>query len=250
MAPRSVQPLQAFTRVRPARPTALGALAALVAACSGDVSEMPEQARRTLSAARIATRPTPPSPKPPLTPLAPFHAAPPVRPLTPPPAPPTATASPLATPSPTATPFVAPSPTATPTTAAPAETALLGNAAPFRGFEKLAAARGLAAFTVAISLSSLHDFSDLDRRPELNEALKLAKRYPQAPIFLTVYVTKADAHERNADPKELSDLMLVELARLIAGRGIAPERISGTGMGVDPAIGRRLIFSLDITNPR
>lgn len=103
---------------------------------------------------------------------------------------------------------------------------------------------------MAISLPSLQNFSGLQRRPEFKEALKLAKRYPRAPIFLAVYVTKADADERNADPKELSDLMIVELGRLIAGRGITPERISGIGMGVDPAIGRKLIFSLDITPAR
>lgn len=201
-------------------------LATLPLACSGRIPDVPLQTKAALSqAARVIIPPAPlatipPEPLPALT----------VQPV-------------IIPPSPTAT-TAAPTPTPTPAR-------MTGESAPsLRPLEDQAARRGLAAITIAISLPSLTDFSTLDRRPELGEALALARRHPKAPIFLAAYVTEADVREREADPKMLSELLIVELGRQIAKRGIAPERISGEGMGINPAIGRAVIFSLDIAPAR
>ena len=97
-----------------------------------------------------------------------------------------------------------------------------------------------------ISLPSLFDFSALEKHPEFGEAVALAKRYPKARIFITAYVTDADTVERKTDAKSLSDLVIVEFGRWVVQRGIAAERVSGIGMGIDPAIGRKLIFALHL----
>jgi polysaccharide export outer membrane protein len=103
-----------------------------------------------------------------------------------------------------------------------------------------------AAVTVTIPLDSLTDFGSLDSRPETNEAIDAARRYPTSPLYLAAYAATVDVAGRPGDATRVSNELVVRMARYLAQRGIAPERISGRGMGANDSVGRAVVVSLDV----
>ena len=106
-----------------------------------------------------------------------------------------------------------------------------------------------AAINFTVPLTSMSELDSLAGRPEIDAILEATRRYPTSQIYVVAYATEEDARKRGTDPKSLSDQMILEMGRTLANRGIAPDRISGKGMGMDPAIGRALVVSLDVTAP-
>ena len=114
----------------------------------------------------------------------------------------------------------------------------------FAGFEIAA-----AAVTFTIPLATLDDVRRLDRRAEIREVIRTARTESDVPIFLAAYVTAGDAHSHHGDATGLADLLVVEMGGYLASRGVAAGRISGKGMGVDPAIGRAVVVSFGVHEP-
>lgn len=93
------------------------------------------------------------------------------------------------------------------------------------------------------------DLGRLGGRPEIGEVLASARRYPTSQIYLAAYADESDARARALSVQALSDEMVIDVARYLAGRGIAAERISGKGLGANASVGRTVIVSLDVAPP-
>ena len=106
-----------------------------------------------------------------------------------------------------------------------------------------------AAVSVTIPLASLDDVRRLDQRPEIAEVIHTARDHSDSPIFVAAYVTADDVESNHADPQAVADELVIEIGGYLANRGIEAERISGKGMGIDPAIGRAVVVSFGITAP-
>jgi polysaccharide export outer membrane protein len=105
------------------------------------------------------------------------------------------------------------------------------------------------AITFTIPLEEGWDPRRLDERPEVAEILEAARRHPQSRIYVTAYALEADARARGTDVRTVSDEIVVAVGRYLATRGIAPERITGRGLGAHPTIGRAAVVSLDVVAP-
>jgi hypothetical protein len=126
----------------------------------------------------------------------------------------------------------------------PASICVLVLALAFTGLEIAA-----AAVTFTIPLSTLDDVRRLDRRAEIHEVIRTARTDSDAFIFLAAYVTADDARAHHADATGLADLLVVEIGGYLASRGVEAERITGKGMGIDPAIGRAVVVSFGVNEP-
>jgi hypothetical protein len=105
-------------------------------------------------------------------------------------------------------------------------------------------AAGVApAVTFTIPLAKLDDVRRLDQRPEIAEVIHTARAYSDSPIFLAAYVTADDVRSNRADAGGVADELVIEMGGYLASRGVEPDRISGKGMGIDPAIGRAVVVS-------
>lgn len=194
------------------------ATGALLAACTGDLGFMAPPSREAqLRAPRAAVPklPVAPTATPPLVAI--------LRPTPPIPTPATAAA------------------VASPTPMPPGEAAeILKAPAP------VVATPPPAAVSFTVPLASLSQLQALDEKPEIEEILRAARRYPASSLYLAAYATEEDARERDTDAKSLSDHVVVEMGRYLARRGVAPDRISGKGMGADPLVGRAVMVSIDL----
>ena len=103
------------------------------------------------------------------------------------------------------------------------------------------------AVTFTIPLATLDDVRRLDRRPEIAAVIHTARAYSDLPIFLAAYVTADDVRSNRADAGGVADELVIEMGGYLASRGVEPDRISGKGMGIDPAIGRAVVVSFGIT---
>ena len=106
-----------------------------------------------------------------------------------------------------------------------------------------------AAVTFTIPLARIDDVRRLDRRAEIHDVILTALIDSDAPIFLAAYVTADDVRAHHADATGLADLLVVEIGGYLASRGVEAERISGKGMGIDPAIGRAVVVSFGVFEP-
>jgi hypothetical protein len=100
--------------------------------------------------------------------------------------------------------------------------------------------------TFTIPLAHLGGVDDLRAVPEGRELIAAARRHPDAPIHVRAYVTESDTRAEHADAGSLSDEMVIETARYLAERGIDANRISGKGMGIDEAVGRAVVITIDL----
>jgi hypothetical protein len=105
------------------------------------------------------------------------------------------------------------------------------------------------AVTFTIPLATLDDVRRLDQRPEIAEVIHTAHTYSDSLIFLAAYVTADDVRANRADAGGVADELVIEMGGYLASRGVEPDRISGKGMGIDPAIGRAVVVSFGITAP-
>ena len=104
-----------------------------------------------------------------------------------------------------------------------------------------------AELTFTIPLATLDDVRRLDQRPEIAEVMHTARAYSDSPIFLAAYVTADDVRSNRADAGGVADELVVEMGGYLASRGVEPNRITGKGMGIDPAIGRAVVIWFGIT---
>ena len=107
----------------------------------------------------------------------------------------------------------------------------------------------VASVTFTIPFATLDDVRRLDRRDEVAEIIRAARADSDSPIFLAAYVTADDARAHRAGATRLADLLVVEMGGYLASRGVEAERISGKGMGIDPAIGRAVVVSFGVHAP-
>ena len=114
----------------------------------------------------------------------------------------------------------------------------------FAGFEIAS-----AAVTFTIPFASLDDVRRLDRREEVADIIRAARADSNCRIFLAAYVTADDARAHRENAGRLADLLVVEMGGYLASRGVKAERISGKGMGIDPAIGRAVVVSFGVHAP-
>jgi hypothetical protein len=114
-------------------------------------------------------------------------------------------------------------------------------------FDVRSAAAAELAFT--IPLATLDDVRRLDQRPEIAEVMHTARAYSDSPIFLAAYVTADDVRSNRADAGGVADELVIEMGGYLASRGVEPDRITGKGMGIDPAIGRAVVVWFGITPP-
>jgi hypothetical protein len=105
------------------------------------------------------------------------------------------------------------------------------------------------AVTFTIPLATLDDVRRLDQRPEIAEIIHTALAYSDSPIFLAGYVTADDVLSNRADAESVADELVIEIGGYLANRGVEADRISGKGMGIDPAIGRAVVVLFGITAP-
>ena len=121
------------------------------------------------------------------------------------------------------------------------------------GAAQVASAHGAAAtapaVTFTIRLFTLDDVRRLDQRAEIAEVIDTARAYSDSPIFLAAYVTADDVRSNRADARGVADELVIEIGGYLASRGVEPDRISGKGMGIDPAIGRAVVVSFGSTAP-
>lgn len=110
-----------------------------------------------------------------------------------------------------------------------------------------AAAVAAPAVTFIVPLATLDDVRRLDQRPEIAEVILAAHAYSDSPIFLAAYVTADDVRSNRSDA--VADDLVIEMGGYLASRGVEPDRISGKGMGIDPAIGRAVVVWFGITAP-
>jgi len=106
-----------------------------------------------------------------------------------------------------------------------------------------------AELTFTIPLATLDDVRRLDQRPEIAEVMHTARAYSDSPIFLAAYVTADDVRSNRADAGGVADELVIEMGGYLASRGVEPDRITGKGMGIDPAIGRAVVIWFGITPP-
>src|SRR5207248_2650295 len=104
-----------------------------------------------------------------------------------------------------------------------------------------------AELTFTIPLATLDDVRRLDQRPEIAEIMHTARAYSDSSIFLAAYVTADDVRSNRADAGGVADELVIEMGGYLASRGVEPDRISGKGMGIDPAIGRAVVIWFGIT---
>jgi len=114
-------------------------------------------------------------------------------------------------------------------------------------FEVRATAAAELAFT--IPLATLDDVRRLDQRPEIAEVMHTARAYSDSPIFLAAYVTADDVRSNRVDAGGVADELVIEMGGYLASRGVEPDRITGKGMGIDPAIGRAVVVWFGIKPP-
>ena len=107
----------------------------------------------------------------------------------------------------------------------------------------------VASVTFTIPLATLGDVRNLDRREEVAEIIRAARTDADSRIFLAAYVTADDARAHRAGAARLADLLVVEMGGYLASRGVEAERITGKGMGIDPAIGRAVVVSFGVHAP-
>ena len=112
-------------------------------------------------------------------------------------------------------------------------------------FDLRSTAAAELAFT--IPLATLDDVRRLDQLPEIAEVMHTARAYSDSPIFLAAYVTADDVRPNRADAGGVADELVIEMGGYLASRGVEPDRISGKGMGIDPAIGRAVVIWFGIT---
>ncbi len=208
----------------------LAAAMAVLGACSGDI----------IQAASMIQGIQPPAPPPPRrsVPRAPAAPAailtPPPMIMTPPPV--------IATPPPVAMTPAVPTPT-------PTKPVLDSTRTPHADVPRLSRGRPPAPrpdVTFVIRLVSLDDMSSLDERPGVSQVVDAARRYPESQIFLAAYVTEEDTRSRHAAASDLADEIVIRLARYLADRGVDPQRITGKGAGIDNAVGRAIVVSIDV----
>jgi hypothetical protein len=106
-----------------------------------------------------------------------------------------------------------------------------------------------AAITFTIPLATLDDIRRLDHQTKIAEVIRAARADSDARIFLAAYVTADDARAHRAAAARLADQLVIEIGVYLAGRGIEADRISGKGMGIDPAIGRAVVVSFGVHAP-
>ena len=106
-----------------------------------------------------------------------------------------------------------------------------------------------AATTFTIPLATFDDIRRLDRRAEVAKIIDAARADSDAQIFVAAYVTANDARAHRAGASRLADFLVVEVGGYLASRGIQADRISGKGMGIDPAIGRAVVVSFGVNQP-
>jgi hypothetical protein len=104
-----------------------------------------------------------------------------------------------------------------------------------------------AQLTFTIPLATLDDVRRLDQRPEIADVMHTARAYSDSPIFLAAYVTADDVRSNRADAGGVADELVIEMGGYLASRGVQPDRITGKGMGIDPAIGRAVVIWFGIT---
>ena len=104
-----------------------------------------------------------------------------------------------------------------------------------------------AELTFTIPLATLDDVRRLDQRPEIAEVMHTARAYSDSPIFLAAYVTADDVRSNRADAGGVADELVIAMGGYLASRGVEPDRITGKGMGIDPAIGRAVVVWFGIT---
>jgi hypothetical protein len=112
-------------------------------------------------------------------------------------------------------------------------------------FDVRSAAAAELAFTNP--LATRDDVRRLDQRPEIAEVMHTARAYSDSPIFLAAYVTADDVRSNRADAGGVADELVIEMGGYLASRGVEPDRITGKGMGIDPAIGRAVVVWFGIT---
>lgn len=143
-----------------------------------------------------------------------------------------------------ATPVILATPTPLPTVALSMPT----NPPPTPTPEVLAGTnRDVAKFTFTVSLDSLADIKALRRKHAFTEALEMARRHPEAQIYVAAYVTEGDIRASHADAGSVSDELVIQTARYLVDHGIDPNRIVGKGEGVNPMIGRAVVISFDLS---
>ena len=106
-----------------------------------------------------------------------------------------------------------------------------------------------SVITFTIPLATLDDVHKLDQRLEIAEVIRTARYLSDSPIFLAAYVTADDVRANRADAGGVADELVIEMGGYLASRGVEPDRISGKGMGIDPAIGRAVVVWFGITAP-
>jgi hypothetical protein len=104
-----------------------------------------------------------------------------------------------------------------------------------------------AELTFTIPLATLDDVRRLDQRPEIAEVMHTARAYSDSPIFLAAYVTADDVRSNRVDAGGVAEELVLEMGGYLASRGVEPDRITGKGMGIDPAIGRAVVIWFGIT---
>ncbi len=108
---------------------------------------------------------------------------------------------------------------------------------------------GEMSFT--IWLAAIDDVRKLDERAEIADVIIAARAYSDSPIFLAAYVTADDvrAYRSNSTGVDIADRLVIEVGGYLASRGVAADRISGKGMGVDSSIGRAVVVSIGASEP-
>ena len=100
-----------------------------------------------------------------------------------------------------------------------------------------------------IPFAKLDDIRSLDRRAEVADIIRAARADSDSQIFLAAYVTADDARAHREGAARVADLLVVQMGGYLASRGIQADRISGKGMGIDPAIGRAVVVSFGVHAP-
>jgi len=95
--------------------------------------------------------------------------------------------------------------------------------------------------TITIPLGALDEIRSLDHRPEVAEVMRTARTYSDSPIFVEAYVTADDAQSTRAGA--VAAELVIEMGGYLATHGVEPDRITGKGVGIDPAIGRAVVVS-------
>ncbi len=101
--------------------------------------------------------------------------------------------------------------------------------------------------TITIPLGALDEIRSLDHRPEVAEVMRTARTYSDSPIFVEAYVTADDAQSTRAGA--VAAELVIEMGGYLATHGVEPDRITGKGVGIDPAIGRAVVVSFGEAPP-